>query len=430
MKILLVTFMYGRELVGGAEALMAGLARALTDGGHTVEVATTTAARLEAPSAFGIHWVKGFPEGATREDGIRIHRFDVKNRDGLQRLASRLLLRRVKEDLKGRSFLNEDPDTWVRFLMEVAHRRPALFQTLYRFCRGPASPGLSRFLHTHAAEYDALLATMVPFNTMAAAVKAAQRARRPVGIIPLFHHLDVYHHWRHFYETFRKADHLFVLNDYSVSLFNAMGCRAVRLGVGFDPADFPADPAGAAAFRKRHGLPETGAMLLFVGRKVQSKRYDLAMETTRRLRETGHPAFLVMVGPEEDGQPVEEAGVFYLGRLPRPELLTAYQACDILLEPTEFESFGMIFCEAWMYEKPVIGNRRCPAVASLVRHGEDGFLGTSVDDFTEQARQLLTMPGLGSAMGRRGRQKVLTEYTWGHITGVIETAFTGRRGVK
>jgi len=423
MKLLLVSYIYGKDLVGGAETFMTGLTRALVRHGHAVEVATTTASGLQAPSAFGIHWVEGFPAGGTLEDGVPVHRFAVKNHDRLQRIASKILLRRVSKDLQGRTYLNEDPEEWIRFLVDTAERRPALYQALYQFCRGPISPGFLRFLDGHAGSYDAILATMVPFNTMAYAVKAARKASRPVGVIPLFHHLDWYHHWKHFYDTFRAADHLFVLNDYSVSLFREMGCRATRLGVGFDPGDFPVDTEGTPTFRTRFNLPEKGAMLLFVGRKVQSKRYDLAMETTAQLRREGHDVFLVMVGPEEDGQAVTGDGVYYLNRLSRRDLLQAYQACDILLEPTEFESFGIIFCEAWMYEKPVIGNRRCPAVASLIHHGRDGYLGTSIEEFKAAVLNLLKAPGFGKEMGRRGRQKVLAEYSWDRIVKIIEESF-------
>ena len=428
MKILLVSYIYGNTLVGGAERFMAGLTRALTNSGHHVEVATTTASSLQALSEFGIHWVKGNPEGDMEEDGIPIHRFDVKNHDNLQRIASKVLLRRVQNDLKGRSYLNEDPETWIRFLVSMAKRRPSFYQSLYKFCRGPASPGLRSFLRARTREFDGVLATMVPFNTMAYAARAAHQAKRPVGVIPLFHHLDWYHHWSHFYETFREADHLFVLNDDSVSLFNRMGCRATRLGVGFDPSDFPGEPEGSRGFRDRFHLPQTGAMALFVGRKVQSKRYDLAMETIKRLRSKGYDVFLVMVGPEEDRKVVAGDGVFYLNRLPRRELLHAYQACDFLLEPTEFESFGIIFCEAWMYEKPVIGNRRCPAVASLIRHGKDGFLCSTVDEFTASVIALLREPESGRKMGKLGRQKVLSEYTWHRIVKKIEAGLFRDRG--
>jgi len=427
MKLLLVSYIYGKDLIGGAERFMAGLTQALVNRGHSVDVATTTAGSLQAPSAFGIHWVKGYPAGITEENGIPVHRFDVRNHDTLQHLASKILLRRVFKDLKGRSYLNEESESWIQFLVTKANQRPAIYQHLYRLCRGPSAPGLTQFLKTHAGNYDAVLATMVPFNTMASAVETAKETACPVGIIPLFHPLDWYHHWKHFYDVFKKADHLFPLNDYSASLFGQMGCNTTRLGVGFDPKDFPADPNGAAKFRPRFNLPDSGAMLLFVGRKIQSKRYDLAIETTRKLRLKGNDVFLVMAGPDEDQKAVSEKGIYYLNRLSREDLLLAYQACDILLEPTEFESFGIIFCEAWMYEKPVIGNRRCPAVASLIRHGEDGVLCLGPEEFMDAVGQFLQNPELGTEMGRTGRQKVLSEYTWNTIAEKIEMKLTKTR---
>ena len=119
-----------------------------------------------------------------------------------------------------------------------------------------------------------------------------------------------------------------------------------------------------------------------------------------------------MVGPEDDGMPIESDAVEYFGALPRKEVLAAIGAADVLVLPSESESFGIVFAEAWMLGKPVLGARRCGAVASLIDDGQDGFLCGPQKEWTDRLTQLLSNPDQSAAMGQRGREKAQDELTW------------------
>jgi hypothetical protein len=122
-----------------------------------------------------------------------------------------------------------------------------------------------------------------------------------------------------------------------------------------------------------------------------------------------------MIGPDDDEKKIESKNTIYLGTVDRDTLLDAYDACDIFLMPSEYESFGLVFCEAWMRKKPVIGNKKCGPVAELIEHGKDGFLCNSPTEAAEQIKTLIDNPKRAEKMGENGYQKTITKYTWSAV---------------
>jgi glycosyltransferase involved in cell wall biosynthesis len=289
---------------------------------------------------------------------------------------------------------------------------------------GPGSPKLAKAVRARAGEYDVVLANMVPMTTLATASGAARKARRPLVIVPLFHVRDPNHYWRHFHRQMSQADLVECTAAPIAELLAAQGFRTEYVNPGFDVEEFFADGISGERFREKHGLAGE-KVLLFVARKTEYKRYDLAVEAVGELCRRGWPARLVMIGPDEDQKPLLGENVLYLGRQSREELLDAYDACDIFLMPSEAESFGMVFCEAWLRGKPVIGNRKCLAVASLIEDGADGFLGESAPEFADLCEQLLGDPELAASMGEKGRRKVFDGFTWEQVAARYEALLEG-----
>ncbi len=316
--------------------------------------------------------------------------------------------------------LDSDYSTWLmqepeeriaKVLWENALRRPAHFGKYQRNIVGPTSPQLRREAIKAAGEYDVVLANMIPMRTFDIAARAAAKARKPVLLFPLYHPRDPYHYWKHFHRDMEKAD-LVDSNSASVEeILRARGFRTECIGPGFDRAEFEGAEISGTRFRDKHGL-NGEKILLFVGRKTGSKRYDLAAEAVRELRLRGWPARLVMIGPDEDKMSLLGEHILYLGKLDRDELLDAYDACDIFIMPSVAESFGMVVCEAWLLRKPVLGNRNCAAVASLIQEGRDGLLAATSVEFADRAEEILRDPALGRTMGENGYGKVLDQYTW------------------
>ena len=92
MKLLVVTYRFGKDLIGGAESHLRRLLIELAARGVEVVVATTTARDLEEIGAWAAVWKPGYPPGEDWMDGLRVLRYPSVNppRGGLLRGSARL----------------------------------------------------------------------------------------------------------------------------------------------------------------------------------------------------------------------------------------------------------------------------------------------------------------------------------------------------
>ena len=87
-------------------------------------------------------------------------------------------------------------------------------------------------------------------------------------------------------------------------------------------------------------------------------------------------------------------------------------AADVLLLPSEQESFGLAALEAMACEVPVIASR-VGGVPEVVTDGETGYLSEvgDVDKMSEDAARLVLDEELRREMGRRARESALSRYS-------------------
>src|SRR5262249_1412795 len=83
--------------------------------------------------------------------------------------------------------------------------------------------------------------------------------------------------------------------------------------------------------------------------------------------------------------------------------------------PQDVEGFGIVFLEAALHGKPAIGGRN-GGVPDAIDDGVTGYLvdtSAGPDDVARALRQVLGDPELASALGARGRERVLRDFAWG-----------------
>ena len=129
---------------------------------------------------------------------------------------------------------------------------------------------------------------------------------------------------------------------------------------------------------------ERALRVLFVGRFEARKGFDLAVRAAGLLAAERLPLDIRFIGGTLDATaqaiiaaeaPGLEArpDVSFLGVVSRAELDDAYRACDVVLMPSRYESFGLVAAEAMSAGRPVIG-LAAGALPEVVADGVDGFL--------------------------------------------------------
>ena len=81
--------------------------------------------------------------------------------------------------------------------------------------------------------------------------------------------------------------------------------------------------------------------------------------------------------------------------------------------PTRYEPFGIVFLEAMYHSLPVVATRVW-AVPEIVEDGETGFMvpRDDADALAERLLFLLKNPEAAREMGRAGRTRAASRFTW------------------
>ena len=380
-------------VAGGSEQYLHEIARRQVAAGHRVTVVATQAQALSALwSANAVRVPAATPD---EHDGIRILRLPLRYLPvGELTFAA---LRRI---------------TWL-----FSHMAVPLVLPLVRFF--PRVPALPETLD--AIQADLYFAWNLTLEGLTAAV-ARQSARQhiPWIAVPLLHLA------RPAFYTMPHQLHL--LRDAARILTQTSTEREFLLARGFEPRRVVVVSPGVAATppsdEAHHPVPyksDDVPLVVTIGALGYDKGTLHLLGAARRLWKWGIPLELALVGTMEPAVeraiarlPEQWRGRCHcLGRVSEAEKWALLAAADVLALPSRTESFGIVFLEAWLCRKPVIG-ARAGAVPDVVQHSVDGLLVEFGDvvGLADALRVLLTDPARAVLLGEHGYQKVQQRYTW------------------
>jgi phosphatidylinositol alpha-1,6-mannosyltransferase len=150
-------------------------------------------------------------------------------------------------------------------------------------------------------------------------------------------------------------------------------------------AKLPANEASLKNLRQKYQIEEYDKVLLSVGRLVERKGVALVLEALGENWPKNLKYFVRGMGPEEEklrrliAKYNLEKQVFLLNDVAKPEVLADFwNLADLFVLPTlelgtDVEGFGIVFIEAGLFGKAVIGGQG-RGVAEAVRHQETGVL--------------------------------------------------------
>jgi glycosyltransferase involved in cell wall biosynthesis len=336
-----------------------------------VELLTTTATDP-------VTWANALPAGVETIDGVTVRRFAVdvqRDKRQFDRLSKRVLRMR---------------------------RPPIALQERWMATQGPFSLDLLRYLARERTAYDAFVFVSYLYATTYFALPlVADRA----CFLPLTHD-----EWA---LRFSMWDRLFALprgfayntpeeRALTAARFPAARTDGPVIGVGVDA---PAS-ADRNRFRRRFGIDRPFA--LYLGRIDASKNVPELLRAYRKQRRAGGRD-LVLVGAQSlDVRPAP--GVHVVGPVDDETKWDALAACDLLVQPSRFESLSLVALEAWAMSKAVVANARAEAVAGQIERSGGGLTYTTDREFAGALDAL--NPQRALVYGARGRAFVDEHYRW------------------
>jgi glycogen(starch) synthase len=196
----------------------------------------------------------------------------------------------------------------------------------------------------------------------------------------------------------------------------------------YDPESFSAEQV--QKIRKFYGIKDDEFMILSLGRLVGVKGIDkLIMSMTHVLTQIPK-AKLVIVGVGELQEylmnltrtmRLEDYVKFRFDFIPEEERILHYAACDIAVFPSHYEPFGIVALEAMSMEKPVVvGATGVSGMREIVICRGEDQCGYHIDpnnpsDIAWGITNALQNSGKREWLGKNGRKRVLSEFTWNKI---------------
>lgn len=254
------------------------------------------------------------------------------------------------------------------------------------------------------------------------AAREAARRGVPFTVWPAIH-AGVWGDSAFDFTLYRAADAVFASSEHERDVLLQGGVIDERVHVAGLAPDVRADGDGRR-FRADHGL-EDALLVLFLGRRATYKGEGVLRNAMQEVWRKQPDARLVLCGAGEvPGGPLPDRRVLDLGGVTERTKADALAAADLLCVPSLFESFGIVYVEAWSYQVPVVGGP-APAVKQLIRDGVDGLLVEQTSSSIARALlRLLENADLRRRMGAAGLKQQQEAYTWGHVADRHDTVFT------
>jgi len=229
---------------------------------------------------------------------------------------------------------------------------------------------------------------------------------------------------------YRKADAVFCQSQYEVRHLVAKGLPEEK--AVFCPLPPMCEPDGdGAEFRRAKRLGDR-PLVLFLGRRDEGKGYPALLRAWPLVLEKYPEALLLLAGSGGSEflsltEKLPTDSLVDLGVPDETQKASALAACDIFCLPSAAEAFGIVYAEAWSYEKPVICGPS-PAAREWVEQSGGGIIVEQTPEAIADAlKTLLGSPKTRAALGKAGREFQSRELTWQTTADIHRRAFRNER---
>lgn len=215
--------------------------------------------------------------------------------------------------------------------------------------------------------------------------------------------------------------------DAMVRLYQADAGNIELIPCGVDLSLFK--PLDQQLARERLGL-NGGKVLLYVGRVEPLKGLELLLRTAAQLQTCEDVRVLVVGGVTERDKEVDrirdlarnldvEDAFEFVGRVDQEELPLYYNAADVCVVPSYYESFGLAALESMACGTPVVATR-VGGLSTIIQHGRTGYLKAwrCPEAFANSLEMIISSTRLQESMGLAARRRA-EGMSWDNVAGRI-----------
>ncbi|CAM3674677.1 glycosyltransferase family 4 protein [Cytobacillus oceanisediminis] len=182
------------------------------------------------------------------------------------------------------------------------------------------------------------------------------------------------------------------------------------------------------------GLPvrDSGRLIFSIGRMVKEKGFDTLIESADRMKERFPDVYFIIAGK---GPMLEtyrkrtkelqlENLIHFPGFINDMQRSALFRKCSLAVFPSYYEPFGIVALEAMISGRPAVVSNT-GGLKGIVKHGYSGLLMTPGDpsSFAEQAAHLLENDDIANTIGANGKKVAESLFSWGRIAEETKRVF-------
>lgn len=384
-KVAFILPRYGASIGGGAETLCRDLMLRAKALGIFSELEVWTTCALDHRT-----WKNELPEACSEEDGIKVHRFSVDERD------VEVFLQKEIAISEGRKLETSELLDW----MANSVNSKALYEHIER--------NHSDFDYLFFAPY--LFATTF-WGSLIAPEKSV--------LIPCLHD-EPYALQKIFEVMFNKVSGLMfntgAEKDLMMELYGneALENKSFVVGMGFENPGLSVSGPSSDVLKR---ISTDTKYFIYAGRKEEGKNLDLLINYFENF--IGRfDCKLVLIGSGEIGfRETLPENVVDLGFVSEEDKLSLIAGAEALIQPSVNESFSIVMMEAWLQETPVISHALCEVTRQHVVDSGGGLYFANPVEFTKVVQLLLEEPETRRKMALAGKAYVEKVYSWEAVLG-------------
>ena len=308
---------------------------------------------------------------------------------------------------------------------------PLLEGYRYRFLHNASSrPGVTEFGGTDSPElrgiviherYDAVVVSGWHTKSYWQAIRACRQSGTPVMVRSDSHLRDERSGFRQFlkYLPYRyfipRFEACLAAGAWSRDYFLHYGARPERVFIVPHSVLAAAAPQSERGNPRAHwGIPDSATLFLFAGKLIPRKRPLDFIRAVAGAAAAGSPVRGLLVGDGPLRTEVEAliaqlgAPVTLAGFLNQREIADAYRAADILVLPSDQDTWGLVVNEAMTHGRGCIVSDRVGCGPDLIEPGRTGFVFPvgDVDALSGYMRRIADDPPLVAHMGSAARELI------------------------
>jgi glycosyltransferase involved in cell wall biosynthesis len=260
--------------------------------------------------------------------------------------------------------------------------------------------------------------------------------KHPYPIISLVHHLrcsELRPNWQNTFYGVVEKQYLASVDGF---IFNSETTKRVVYGIidqrkpsiiGHPPTDQFGEPISEDEIIRRANSQEL--RILFLGNVIERKGLHILLEAVKRLKSSVKVDIVGALNSEPTyAKQIQEfisvhalsSFVFLHGPLDQERLMEKFRQAHILVVPSSYEGYGIVYLEGMSFGLPAIGTT-AGAAREIITEGIDGFLigPENADMLASRLKDLSEKRDVLIRMSLAARERYLRQPRWSETAGQI-----------